>query len=932
MRKIFLVCFLAIISVSLCFSQELIDKLPQDQKVIVGKLDNGMTYYIRENKVPEKRAEFTLVVNAGAVLEDDDQQGLAHFCEHMAFNGTKNFPKHELINYMESIGMKFGAEVNAYTSFDETVYGITVPTDNEEFVDKGLLVLHDWASEISFEDQEIKDESGVIHEEWRMSQGASLRMQQKMLDAIFNGSKYAKRVPIGLMEIVDNCSPDVIKRFYKDWYRTDLMAVVIVGDFDGKVIENKIKDLFGKIKESDKKRERVYESIPDNKEPIIAVASDKEASGSQIMMLYKHPRKAEVTVADYREGLIENLISTMLSNRLSELTQTENPPFAMAVTAIEDFIGPLKAFMSVGMMQNNDYKRCLESIVLENNRMDQHGFTQTELDRVKKAFYKQFESAYNEREKEKSSSYVREYQSHFLFPHTPFPGIEYEFNIIKKHLDGITLQEVNDIAKKQVTEENLVIVVMMPEKEGVIVPTEEDVLKVYQESSKQKTEAYVDKTSDKPFIEKMPTKGKVAKVKKDKLLGSETWTLKNGITVVLKQTDYKDDEILFYAESWGGSSLISDKDYISCQIACDVANESGMGNYDKTEFDKYMSEKNARINLSINDVNDVISGQSTVADFETLLQLIYVQFTNPRISESAFKSYINKTKALLENNALSPESVWQDSISWLFGNRHFRSRALTPAVLDEAKYARVKNIFENRFSDPKNFTFYFVGNIDLKKAKPLIEQYIASLEGVERTETYKDLGIRPPKGKIEKPVLKGQDAKCMEICLFHGESEYNMINNLHLDALCEILTTKLLEEIREKESGVYSIGAYPSFSKEPYSRYVVQIFYSCDPAREKELFSKIMAIIDNLQKGNMTDSDIEKTIEKLKREYETNSRENRTWRNTLRSVQRGDITAENYINYLTILKEQINIENMTKAARNFLKADNYLKVYLLPEK
>lgn len=932
MRKIILFCFLAIINVSLCLSQELTDKLPQDSKVIVGKLDNGMMYYIRENKVPEKRAEFTLVVNAGSVLEDEDQQGLAHFCEHMAFNGTKNFPKHDLISYMESIGMKFGAEVNAYTSFDETVYGITVPTDNEEFVDKGLLVLHDWASEILFESEEIKAESGVIHEEWRMHQGASFRMQEKMLNAIFNGSKYAKRTPIGLMEIVDNCNRDVITRFYKDWYRTDLMAVIIVGDFDAKSMESKIKNLFGKIKESENKRERVYETVPYNKEPIVAVAADKEAAGSQIIMFYKHPRTPEVTVADYRNGIVENLISLMLSNRLSELTQSENPPFVMAMTAIEDFIGPLKAFMSIGVMQNNDYKKCIEAIVNENNRMDQHGFTQSELDRVKTSILKQYEKAYNEREKQKSSSYVSEYQRHYLYPHTPFPGIEYEYNIIKKYIDAITLEEVNSIAKNQVTEENLGIIVMMPEKDGVKVPSEDEILKIYETAIQQKTEAYIDKTSDKPFIDKMPTKGKIAKVKKNKELAYETWTLKNGIKVVLKQTDFKDDEILFYAESWGGNSLISDADFISCKIASDVASESGMGDYDKTEFDKFMAGKNARLNTYIGQISDIMSGQSSVADFETLLQLIYVQFTKPRVSESAFKSYINKTKPLLDNSSLSPESVWQDSISWIFQNRNFRARALTSTILDEAKYNRVKSIYENRFNDPKNFTFYFVGNIDLKATKALIEQYIASLEGVERNETYKDLGIRHPKGKIEKAVAKGQDAKCMEICLFHGEVEYTQVNEIQLEGICQILTTKLLEEIREKESGVYSIGAYPSISKHPYSNYVIQIFYSCDPDREQELFTKILSIIDGLQKGRMVAEDMSKTIEKMKREYETNSRKNETWRSLLIDINNEVSIPSEYINYLNVVKEQITIENMTTAARKFLDNNNYVKVYLVPEK
>lgn len=931
MRRLFFVCFLAIFSINFGFAQELSDKLPNDSKVLTGKLDNGMTYYIRANKVPEKRAEFTLVVNAGSICEDDDQQGLAHFCEHMAFNGTKNFPKHELVNYMESIGMKFGAEVNAYTIFDETVYGITVPTDNEEFVDKGLLVLHDWAAEVLYEEEEIKAESGVIHEEWRMHQGFQDRVQKKMFSSIFKNSKYENRSPIGLMEIVDNVSPDVIKRFYKDWYRPDLMAVVVVGDFDAKVMEQKIKNLFSQIKKADNPRKRETFDIPNNEKPIVTVLADKESPASMVMMMYKHLRKPEITVADYREGIMESMISSMMTNRLTELTLAENPPFAMAQSEIEDFIGSLKTFMNVGVMQNNDYKKCIEGIVIENNRVIQHGFAQTELDRTKSTILKQYEKMYNEREKQKSSSYVTEYQQHYLFPHTPYPGIEYEYNLVKKHIDGITLKEVNELAKKQITEENLVIMVIMPEKEGVKVPTEEEVLKIYNNARQEKTTAYIDKTSDKPFIAQMPKKGKVATVVKDKELGSETWTLKNGIKVVLKPTDFKDDEILFYAESWGGLSLISDKEYISADIACDVANESGMGDYDKTEFDKFMAGKNARLNTQITAIRDVLSGSSSKADLETLMQLIYVQFTKPRVTESAFNSYLNKTKPILDNNQLSPETVWQDSISWVFSNRNFRSRPLTSDVIDEAKFATVKKIFQNRFCDPKNFTFYFVGNIDMKTIKPLIELYIASLEGVERTENYKDLGIRPPKGVVSVPVRKGDADKCMEIDIFHGEVEYNQVNDIWLEGVCQILTTRLLDEIREKESGVYSIGAYPQLTKNPYSNYIIQIFYSCDPAREKELWGKILKIMDNMKNSTITDEDITKTIEKMKREYETESRENRTWRSLLANINTGTTTAQEYKNYLNAIKEQITKENMTAAAKKFFDLNNYVQVYLLPE-
>lgn len=932
MKRMLFLSLIFLISTVCSFAQglELNDKLPNDPKVIIGTLNNGMKYYIRSNSIPEKRAEFTLVINAGSVLEDEDQQGLAHFVEHMAFNGSKNFPKNELVDYLESLGMKFGPEVNAYTSLDETVYGIKVPTDSAEYINKGLLVLYDWASQLLLDTDAINAERGIIHEEWRMSQGAMDRMQEKYIKTILYNSKYAERMPIGKMNVVDNCDPEALRRFYKDWYRPDLMAVVIVGDFDAKEMEKKVQELFGQIKANENPRKRDFIEVPDHDNTLIEIASDPESPISMVQLIYKHPMEQVTTVADYRNDLIEALLSTMMVKRMQELTMAENPPFSYGVSAISELIGPKKVYMSVGIVSNNDIKNAVDALVTENQRMIQYGFTATELEREKASVLKMIEKQYNERDKQKSENYVEEYKNNYLFPYSPFPGIEYEYELSKKYIPTISLDEVNSLAKTLVTEKNAVIVVMTPEKEGIVVPTQEEILKVYNEAGKKKIEPYVDKVSDKPLISNLPPKGKVSKVAKNKELDYEVWTLKNGIKVVIKTTNFKDDEILFFAKSKGGYSVYDQKDDVSAKIASAVALESGLGDFDFVELQKYLSDKNARVSSFIGEVSEGVSGNSSVADFEVLLQLIHTSFMKPKVSESSFKSYINKESGLLENAKLSPETIWQDSAQWILANYSPRKRPMSAELLKEADFKRVRYIYNQRFSDPTNFTFYFVGNIDKKIAKSLIEQYIGSLPVVERKENFVDLGIRAPKGKIEKVVRKGKDAKCMETIVFHGEMNYNVQNRLELDAICKILSTRLLEDIREKESGVYTIGAYPSSFGEPYGGYKITIFFSCDPDREDELSAKIFEIIKSLQADGLNSVDIQKVVEKEKREFETDSKENSYWRRVIVEVEEGTMTADDYKKYNENINA-INIENMKAAANKYLDLNNYVKVYLMPE-
>jgi zinc protease len=930
MKKLILGAIALLVTISLTAQVNLTEKLPFDESITHGKLENGMDYYIKSNPKPENRAELTLVVNAGSVLEDEDQQGLAHFSEHMAFNGTKNFPKHELINYLESTGMKFGADVNAYTSFDETVYGITIALDDEEMLENGLLVLHDWAHLVSFEDEEIDAERGVIHEEWRMGQGAQDRMMREYLPKIFHNSQYANRLPIGTMEVVDNCEYETLRRFYNEWYRPDLMAVVVVGDFDQAEMEQRVKELFSKIPAKENPRERKMFDIPDHEETLVSIASDPEAPMSMIQMYTKLPLMKLETVNDYKEQITSTLISSMLSKRLSELTRLENPPFMQGYAAHTNFIGPKSIYMNIGIAQNDDVMGAMEALIKENQRAKQHGFTATELEREKASLLKQMEKAYNERNKRKSSDIVNELKAHYLYPHMPVPGIEYEYELYNELVPMITLEDVNKKMKTFIKKENTVIVAMLPEKEGIEIPTEEAVLAKYNEFNKVEVDAYVDKVSTEPLIAKMPEPKPVIDESSDKKLDYTVYEFENGVRVVIKETNFKDDEILFKAKSKGGASLYEQKDDISLDIAASVAQESGLGNYDRTELDKFLSDKNVSLSPYIGETSEGLNGKTSVEDLEILLQMIYASFTTPRVTETAYNSYINKTKALLENQSLDPQSVWQDSIRTIMASNHPRRRVLTPELLDESSFKRINYIFKTRFGDPGNFTFFFTGNINPEEAKPMLEKYLGSLAKVNREESWKDLGVDAPNGIVDKTVYKGEDEKTMIVINFHGDMDYTVTDRLELDAISSILSTKLLEEIREKKSGVYTVGAYPNASRIPDEEYGVTIFFSCDPARIDELTEAIFAEIKKLQENGPTEVDLNKAIQKQSRELETSMKENRFWLKKLEEVEDGTMKNKDVVKYQKYI-DKLNAKDLQKAAVKYFDLNNYVRVVLKPE-
>ena len=905
--------------------------LPFDTSVSTGVLPNGLTYYVKHNSEPKNRAEMWMIVNAGSVLEDDDQQGLAHFCEHMAFNGTKNYPKHKLIEFLESIGMKFGADLNAYTSFDETVYTIEVPTDSAKFIDGGLLILYDWAHNVSYETEEVENERGVIHEEWRLGRGAQERMMRKTFPVLLAGSKYAKRNPIGKTEVFDKCPPDNLRRFYKDWYRPDLEAIVVVGDFDQKEMVKKIKELFSKIPARDvaKERKRIYPEIPNHVDPKVVIATDKEAPNSIIQIVYKHSLELFKTYGDYKKSLIEDLAQMMLNQRLREIAMKPKAPFAYGFAFYTHFLGKGNAFMSYAIAKNDKIAEGVKLLLEENERAKRFGYNQSELDLQKKSLLKSVEDAYKERNKRNSKSIANEFHANFSVEKAPVPGIEVEYEITKKMVPTITLDDVNKVIKKWITRENMVVVLQAPEKEDIKLPTEDEVKKIIADVEKEDLKPYEDQALNKPLIAEIPTAGKIKEKTKDKITGTETWVLENGVKIIFKPTDFKDDEIQMQAYSWGGISLYPVKDAFSARNAASILSQSGLGDFTNVELSKYLSDKTAYVTPFISTYTEGFNGSSSVDDFETMLQMVYLYFTKPRYDKEAFDTYIERTKSLIGNKSQDPQSVWGDTVSFVMKNYSPYHMPMNLDNLNKIDYKRVHAIFRERFEDPGSFTFCFVGNVNSKKLKKTILTYLGGLPANDNGEKYKALNDYIPTKRINKIVYKGTDNKSMAYVIYPGAYEPSLKNELLLQATADVLTDRLLKQIREKDANTYSISASPRESYLPKNQYFVGVWFSSAPNKVDTIISSINAIIKDLKTNGITDADLQKTIEKAKRSHEMNMRKNRYWMKELMTTDRFHFKPE----FVTDFDKEI--KGLTKASiqeafKKYYDVDNFISVILKP--
>lgn len=936
MKKLLLVALLATIPLLVLQAQEikvsgdLNSPLPIDQNIRKGTLKNGLTYYIRKNSKPEHKAELRLVVNAGSMMEDEDQLGVAHFVEHMCFNGTKNFEKNEIVSYLQSIGVEFGADLNAYTSFDETVYILPLPTDDEAAFQKGLQVLEDWAHNVTFEDEEIDKERGVVIEEWRLGRGADQRMRDQYFPILFKNSRYAVRLPIGKKETIENVPYDAVKRFYNDWYRPDLMAVVAVGDFDVDKMEATIKSRFGKLKNPKKERERNFYEVPGHDQTFVAITKDKEAAFTSVQLFYKAENVETTTLNDYRRDAIYQLYNGMMNQRLQELTQAADPPFIFGSTSFSSLVRTKSAYASFAAVGESGIEKGLKALLTENERVLKYGFTQGELDRYKQIILNQYDQMNKEQDKTESGDYAAEYIRNFL-TNEPIPGIAFENAAMKSLLTGISLDEVNQLASHWITKENRVVIITGPDKEGVVQPTEDEVLTMLDEAANMEIAPYQEEDLGSSLIATLPVPGKVTSSKTFDELGITELTLSNGVKVVLKPTDFKNDEIVMTAYSFGGTSLYPDEVAQSADNAADIVNMSGIGEFSAVNLQKMLAGKTVAVAPYISDLTEGLRGNCAPKDLETMLQLMHLYFTKVRYDSAAFASYIMRSKMIMQNIMQNPQYFYIDKVSRIMSQNHPRGGAFpTMEDLDKIDHQKALDIYKERFANAGEFTIFMVGNFSVEKIKPLLELYLGSLASQPNTETWKDLGIRPPKGVVKEVVNKGTDPKSMVTINFTGTKPYDKESNYYLRSLGDLLTIKLVEILREEKSGVYGVGASGSSSKRPYESYTFRVSFPCAPENTDDLIAATMAEIEKIKTEGVSEEDVQKIKETQRRDREENLKKNNYWLGQISAYYRNGTDLNSFNEYDKQI-EALTGKEIQEAAKKYLNINNYVQIVLMPE-
>ena len=906
-------------------------ELPLDPLVRYGKLENGLTYYIRKNAKPENRAAFRLAVNVGSNMETEKQLGLAHFVEHMAFNGSENFAKNEIVDFFESAGVKFGPHLNAYTSFDETVYMTELPTDNPEILNKGYQVLQDWANNLSFDGEEIDKERGVVIEEWRLRLGADQRLRDKYFPVLFKDSRYAERLPIGKVDVLENFEHQTLIDFYKDWYRPDLMAVVAVGDFDVDEVEQQIKTHFEGLKNPENPREIKAWDVPAHNETLVAIETDPEAAFTRIQLLYKHDKKPLKTSGEYRDLIVRSMYNSMLNQRLSELTKQAEPPFLFASTGYSSLVRTKDAYTSFAVVDEAGIMRGLESVLEENKRVLQHGFTQSELDRQKKIMLNGIETALKEKDKTESSSYAREYVTHYLSGETA-PGIEIEHGLYEQFLPEISLEDVNKLADEFITDDNLVIVITGPEKEGLQMPTKEQVMGVYSHVQQKDVDAYEEEVIAESLLSEAPEGTAVTDEKTIEELGVTELTYGNGVKVVLKPTDFKNDEILFRAHSYGGSSLYGDDDYFSAAEYCmDVMGESGIGQFSQTDLEKVLAGKTLGLSTSLGTYSEGMNGSCSPDDLEDFLQLVYLHFTAPRKDETAFEAFKSQQKSILQNIFSNQQYYFFNEIEKITTDNHARADDFpTPEELDGINLNRVNEIYAERYADADDFTFFLVGNFNVEAIKPMLGTYLGSLPTKTGSEQWKDVGIRPPVSNQSHELKKGTDPKSLVYVNFYSPIEFTQQNRYELYSMVDVLRIKLREVMREDKGGVYFVSVGGSPQRIPEEQATVTIYFSCSPENAEGLIAAAEEEIKRLQKEGTTQEYLQKVKETQRRTYETNLKENSFWMGNLRFYYTSGGDPLKIINYPNLV-ENLTLDDIKAAANKYINFDRQVKVVLVPE-
>ena len=903
--------------------------LPRDPRVVVGTLPNGIRYYVRRNAKPEKRAELRLVVNAGSILEDDDQRGLAHFLEHMAFNGTARFPKNQLVSYLESVGMRFGPDINASTSFDETIYELQIPTDSSSIEGKAFDILEDWARGISLDSTEIEKERGVVIEEWRLGRGADARMSDKQLPILLQGSRYAERLPIGQKTTLETFKPAAIARFYADWYRPDLMAVVAVGDFEPTQIEQLIKAHFGDVPAKPNARARGKFGVPDQDSTLVAIATDKEAEYTTASVYFKMPHRQSTTVGGYRDDLTESLFSMMLNDRLDEIRQKPDAPFIGAGSGKSTFLGDRDAFTLTAFVPDGGVLRGLDAVLAEAVRVQKHGVTATELDRAKQNLLRSYERTYAERDKRQSATLAGEYIRNFLNDEA-IPGIEYEYPLAQQLVPGITLAAVNRLAGDWLSQRNRVIAVNAPEKAGVTVPDAKQLLAVFDSASGRDLAAYDDGNASRPLVERAPKAATITATSRVPEVGVTNWTLSNGVRVILKPTDFNADEVLILGTSPGGASLMTPTEFPRAREATTLVTEGGVGAFTQTDLQKTLAGKAASAFPGVGELSEQMFGRGSPKDLETVFQLMYLYFTSPRPDSTAVVALKQRLRAALANRGVSPEQAFDDSLSVILSSHHPRTTPVTVATVDSLDLGASLRFYRDRFADASDFTFVIVGNFTVDSIKPLVLTWLGGLPSIRRKETWKDVGLHTPEGIVTRDVKRGTEPKARTVIVFNGPFEWTRENRYAMASLAEVLRMRFRDVLREDLGGTYDVSVSQSSERDPRQEYQVTVDFGSSPERADTLRAAVFREIERIKRDGPTAEEIEKVREIQRRGEETEVRQNGFWVNTLASAARYGLDPR-----VTLKRDELRAmltpTLLRDTARKYLDESRYVQVRLLPE-
>ncbi|MEP6795232.1 MAG: insulinase family protein [Saprospiraceae bacterium] len=912
--------------------EQKMSSIPKDPSVRIGKLANGLTYYIKANRKPENRAELRVAVKAGSMQEDPDQQGLAHFTEHMAFNGTTHFSKNELVNYLESVGTRFGPDLNAYTSFDETVYMLQVRTDLQDQFDKGMLILRDWAGSVTFDDKEIDKERGVVISEWRSGLSPDQRMSQKSLPFEYYKSRYAERLPIGNPDIVKNASYDVVRRFYKDWYRPDLMAVVVVGDFDVDKVEAQIKTQFGDLVAPPVIRTKEPETFPPHDETFARVITDPEATNSGIQIAYKHKFNQVENILDYRDRLVYNLYNRMLGRRLTEISRQANPPFIFGYSGYGQDVGELSTYNSFASAEAKNIQRAFKTLLEENQRVLLHGFTDTELDREKASLMRQAEQNVLEQDKQESGRIVGRLIANFLTD-APMPDAAQTLEMYKSLMPSISNFEIGQLASKWITDKNRVIIVTGPDKDKTLLPDSTTLVTMLKDVSQEQIPAYVDIDVSAPLLAgSFPVKP-VLSFTHDTNLDVYHWEFANGVHVTAKPTTFKNDEILMSAYSPGGTSLYDLNKYPSARSASAVINSSGLGTFDATALDKKLSGLRVGVTPFIQERYEGLSGSSSVADKETMMQLIYSYVTVYRKDTVALSSFVSREKSRYMNLLANPQNWFFDKLARITSSNNPRRGFPPIESYDKINMDDIISIYHDRFADVSDMDFFFVGNFDIDSLQLLTSRYLAALPGGGRKENWKDVGDRYPAGVVDSTFNRGEAPKSLVQIIFHGADTFNPDSAYVLQSLIDIARIKLREELREDKGGVYGVAVSGGQSKYPVNQYSIQISFNADPPRTNELITAAKEVISNM-KMDIDPVDIEKITETQRQGRVKDLQQNQFWMgNFINSWMNGTDLAQQV--QQAKLEERIshlNKDVLLRAARKYFNNQELISLTMFPDK